>query len=137
MNLVTLSRLKRNPTVKEEIKLRGFEESVPVGFLTYPISQAADITAFNANIVPVGEDQTASDRTGARNRENIQQFVWRTPWFCQKPLCQNKKITSKACWNRWKGKMSKSLGNCIYLSDDEQTIKQKICPCTRIQTTSK
>lgn len=125
MNLVTLSRLKRNPTVKEEIKLRGFEESVPVGFLTYPISQAADITAFNANIVPVGEDQLPVIEQA---REIVKTFnnLYGETLVLPEAVVPKQKSQARLVGIDGKGKMSKSLGNCIYLSDDEQTIKQKI-----------
>ena len=103
MNLVTVSRVQRNPTVKTEIKMRGFEgESVPVGFFTYPISQASDITAFKATIVPVGEDQ---EPMLEQCREIVRSF--------------NRLTDGQA-------KMSKSLGNTIYLSDDEETLRKKV-----------
>ena len=107
MNLVTVSRLQRNPTVKTEIKMRNFEASIPVGFFTYPISQAADITAFKATVVPVGEDQMPM-------------------------LEQTKEIVpdNEACMRLpgidGKAKMSKSLGNCIYLSEEPEEIKKKV-----------
>ena len=108
MNLVTVSRLQRNPTVKAEIQQKNFESSIPVGFFTYPISQAADITAFKATTVPAGEDQ----------RPMIEQC-------CEIVLPQN-----SACLRLpgtdGKAKMSKSLGNCIYLSDEPEDIKKKI-----------
>lgn len=125
MNLVTLSRLKRNPTVKEEIKLRGFEESVPVGFLTYPISQTADITAFEANIVPVGDDQKPMIEQA---REIVRSFntTYGETLVMPEAVVPKSKSQSRLVGTDGKGKMSKSLGNCIYLSDSEDTVKQKI-----------
>ena len=125
MNLVTLSRLKRNPTVKEEIKLRGFEESIPVGFLTYPISQAADITAFGTTIVPVGEDQRPMVE---QTREIVKAFNSTYGEVLTLPEAVIPKVKSQArlVGTDGKGKMSKSLGNCIYLSDEPEVIKQKI-----------
>ncbi len=124
-NLVTLSRLKRNPTVKEEIKLRGFEESIPVGFLTYPISQAADITAFGTTIVPVGEDQKPMVE---QTREIVKAFNSTYGQVLTMPEAVIPKIKSQArlVGIDGKGKMSKSLGNCIYLSDEPEVIKQKV-----------
>lgn len=125
MNLVTVSRLKRNPTIKTEILQRGFGESVPVGFLTYPISQAADITAFKADLVPVGEDQAPLIE---QCKEIVHTFnttygeVLKMPEIC---LSSN-----KACLRLpgidGKAKMSKSLGNCIYLADDSDTVYKKV-----------
>lgn len=125
MNLVTLSRLKRNPTVKEEIKLRGFEESVPVGFLTYPISQTADITAFEANIVPVGEDQKPMIEQA---REIVRSFnsIYGETLVMPEAIVPKSKAQSRLVGIDGKGKMSKSQGNCIYLSDPEAIVKQKI-----------
>lgn len=125
MNLVTLSRLKRNPTVKEEIKLRGFEESVPVGFLTYPISQTADITAFEANIIPVGEDQKPMIEQA---REIVRSFnsIYGETLIMPEAVVPKSKSQSRLVGIDGKGKMSKSLGNCIYLSDSEETVKQKV-----------
>ena len=125
MNLVSVSRLKRNPTIKEEIVLRGFEESIPTGFLTYPISQAADITAFGANVVPVGEDQLPMIE---QTREIVRSFKHYYDDVLVEPtamLPENEKC------NRFPGldgkaKMSKSLGNCIYLADSEEEIKKKV-----------
>lgn len=125
MNLVTLSRLERNPTVKAEIKLRNFENSIPVGFLTYPISQAADITAFEATTVPVGEDQ-------APMIEQCKEIVRKFNSVYGETLVEPEIVlpSNKNCFRLpgtdGKAKMSKSLGNCIYLSDDEKTIKQKV-----------
>lgn len=124
-NLVTVSRLRRNPTVKSEIGLRGFESSVPVGFFTYPISQAADITAFKANIVPVGEDQLPMIE---QTREIVRSFNSTYGEVLVEPKEMLPKIS--AC-NRLPGtdgkaKMSKSLGNCIYLSDSEEVVREKV-----------
>ncbi len=125
MNLVNLSRLKRNPTVKEEIKFRGFGENIPVGFLTYPISQTADITAFNANIIPVGEDQLPVIEQA---REIVKTFntTYGDVLVMPDAIIPKQKSQARLVGIDGKGKMSKSLGNCIYLSDDEKTIKEKV-----------
>lgn len=125
MNLVTLSRLKRNPTVKEEIKLRGYEESIPVGFLTYPISQTADITAFGTTLVPVGEDQKPMIEQA---REIVKTFNTMYGETLVMPEAMIPKIKSQArlVGTDGKNKMSKSLGNCIFLSDEPEVIKSKI-----------
>ena len=125
MNLVTLSRLERNPTVKAEIKQKEFGASIPVGFLTYPISQAADITLFNANIVPVGEDQLPmleQTREIVRTFNNYYSDVLVEP----KAVIPDNKICSRLPGLDGKAKMSKSLGNCIYLSDNEKDVKSKV-----------
>lgn len=125
MNLVTLSRLERNPTVKAEIKQKEFGASLPVGFLTYPISQAADITLFNANIVPVGEDQLPmleQTREIVRTFNNYYSEVLVEP----KAVIPDNKICSRLPGLDGKAKMSKSLGNCIYLSDNEKDVKSKV-----------
>lgn len=125
MNLVTLSRLQRNPTIKTEIKERGFEKSVPVGFLTYPISQAADITAFDAEFVPGGEDQEPileQDREIVRTFNSIYGNTLVEPYL----ITPDKDICKRLPGTDGKNKMSKSLNNCIYLSDDEETITKKI-----------
>ncbi len=125
MNLVTLNRLKRNPTVKEELKLREFEKSIPMGFLTYPVSQAADITAFGATLVPVGDDQLPMIE---QTREIVRSFNN----LYGETLVEPKEVlpTNSACLRLpgtdGKAKMSKSLGNCIYISDDEKTIREKV-----------
>lgn len=126
MNLVTVSRLQRNPTVKNEIKMREFEKSVPVGFFTYPISQAADITGFRANIVPVGDDQLPMIE---QTREIVRSFnnIYNCNVLVEpKAVLPNNKTCHRLPGIDGKAKMSKSLGNCIYLSDDEATIKQKV-----------
>ena len=116
MNLVTVSRLQRNPTVKAEIKMRNFETSIPVGFFTYPISQAADITAFKATTVPVGEDQLPMI-------EQTREIVHKFNSIYGETLVEPQELLSKnqACMRLpgidGKAKMSKSLGNCIYLSE--------------------
>ncbi len=125
MNLVTVSRLQRNPTVKSEIQMRNFETSIPVGFFTYPIRQAADITAFGATTVPAGEDQMPMLE---QCREIVHKFnavYGETLTMPEIMLPQN-----AACLRLpgidGKAKMSKSLGNCIYLSDEPEDIKKKI-----------
>lgn len=125
-NLVTMSRLERNPTIKQEIKLRNFERSIPVGFMTYPISQAADITAFRAKYVPVGDDQLPMLEQA---REIVSAF--NRIYKCDILVEPEAILPDNESCNRLVGtdggaKMSKSLGNCIYLKDDEKTIKQKI-----------
>lgn len=125
LNLVTLARLKRNPTIKTEIKERGFGDAIPVGFLTYPISQAADITAFNADLVPVGEDQAPlleQCKEIVHTFNSIYGDVLKEPeiYLAQNDICKRLPgIDGKA-------KMSKSLGNCIYLSDDSETVRKKV-----------
>ena len=123
-NLVTLSRLQRNPTVKNEIKARGFEKSLPVGFVNYPISQAADITAFKANCVPVGEDQLPMIE---QTREIVHSFnsIYDNILVEPEALIPDD-ISARLPGIDGKAKMSKSLGNCIYLSDSEEEIKQKV-----------
>ena len=126
MNLVTVSRLQRNPTVKAEIIQRNFEASIPVGFFAYPISQAADITAFKATTVPVGEDQEPMIE---QTREIVRRFnmLYNTEALVEPEILLP---DNKACMRLpgldGKAKMSKSLGNCIYLSDEPKTIKEKI-----------
>ena len=124
MNLVSLARLKRNPTIKSEIKERGFGETIPVGFLTYPISQAADITAFDADLVPVGEDQ-------APILEQHIEIVRTFNSIYGKTLKEPKQLTPENVCKRLPGidgknKMSKSLGNCIYLSDTPEEVTKKV-----------
>ena len=125
MNLVTVSRLQRNPTVKAEIKMRNFETSIPVGFFTYPISQAADITAFKATTVPVGEDQLPMI-------EQTREIVHKFNSIYGETLVEPQELLSKnqACMRLpgidGKAKMSKSLGNCIYLSEEAGDIKKKV-----------
>ena len=125
MNLVTLARLERNPTVKAEIQMRNFEASIPVGFFCYPISQAADITAFRATAVPVGEDQLPM-------LEQCKEIVHKFNAVYGDTLVDPRIILPKnqACLRLpgidGKAKMSKSLGNCIYLSDSPEDIRTKV-----------
>ncbi|WP_394522464.1 tryptophan--tRNA ligase [Lacrimispora sp. JR3] len=125
MNLVTVSRLQRNPTVKSEIAMRNFETSIPVGFFTYPISQAADITAFKATTVPVGEDQ---EPMLEQTREIVRKFnsVYGETLVEPEILLPDNKACLRLPGTDGKAKMSKSLGNCIYLSDSEEEVKKKI-----------
>lgn len=124
-NLVTVSRLQRNPTVKNEIKMRNFEASIPVGFFTYPISQAADITAFKATTVPVGEDQMPMLE---QCKEIVHKFnaVYGETLVDPHILLPDNKACLRLPGTDGKAKMSKSLGNCIYLSDTEQDVKKKV-----------
>lgn len=125
MNLVTVSRLQRNPTVKNEIQLRNFQQSIPVGFFTYPISQAADITAFKANIIPVGEDQLPmieQTREIVRSFNSLYKNVLKEP----NAILPENNICSRLPGLDGAAKMSKSLGNCIYLADSSNEIKKKI-----------
>jgi len=125
MNLVTVSRVQRNPTVKAEIKMRNFEASIPVGFFCYPISQAADITAFRATTIPVGEDQMPMI-------EQCKEIVHKFNSVYGETLTDPKIVLpdNQACLRLpgidGKAKMSKSLGNCIYLSDEAKDIKTKV-----------
>lgn len=125
MNLVTVARVQRNPTVKSEIQMRNFETSIPAGFFTYPISQAADITAFNATTVPVGEDQLPMLEQA---REIVRKFnaVYGDTLVEPEALIPKNSICSRLPGTDGKAKMSKSLGNCIYLSDSEEDVKQKV-----------
>ncbi len=125
MDLVTVSRLQRNPTVKSEIQMRNFEASIPVGFFTYPISQAADITAFKATTVPVGEDQAPMIE---QTREIVHKFnsVYGETLVEPDILLPDNKACLRLPGIDGKAKMSKSLGNCIYLSDTEDEVKKKI-----------
>ena len=125
MNLVTVARLHRNPTVKEEIKLRGFEESIPAGFFTYPVSQTADITAFKANIVPVGEDQLPMLEQA---REIVRKFnsVYGDTLVEAEALLPESENERRLVGIDGNAKMSKSLGNCIYLKDSEEEVKKKV-----------
>ncbi len=125
MNLVTVSRLQRNPTVKTEIQMRNFETSIPVGFFTYPISQASDITAFRATTVPAGEDQQPMI-------EQAREIARRFNGIYGDTLVEPEILlpTNAACLRLpgtdGKAKMSKSLGNCIYLSDTAEELKQRV-----------
>ena len=125
MNLVTVSRLQRNPTVKSEIQMRNFEASIPVGFFCYPISQAADITAFKATTVPVGEDQLPMLE---QTKEIVRTFnrIYGETLVEPDILLPKNKACLRLPGTDGKAKMSKSLGNCIYLADDEKTVEAKI-----------
>ena len=125
MDLVTVSRLQRNPTVKTEIQMRNFETSIPVGFFTYPISQAADITAFKATTVPAGEDQEPMIE---QTREIVHKFntVYGPALVEPEILLPENAVCMRLPGTDGKAKMSKSLGNCIYLSDEPEDIKKKI-----------
>ena len=125
MNLVTVSRVQRNPTVKAEIQMRNFEASIPVGFFCYPISQAADITAFNATAVPVGEDQ---EPMLEQCREIVHKFntVYGETLTMPQIVLPSNYACMRLPGTDGKAKMSKSLGNCIYLADPEEVVREKI-----------
>ena len=125
MNLVTVSRLQRNPTVKSEIQMRNFETSIPVGFFTYPISQAADITAFQATTVPVGEDQLPMLE---QTKEIVRKFnsVYGDTLVEPEVLLPDNKACLRLPGIDGKAKMSKSLNNCIYLSAPEEEVRKKV-----------
>ena len=125
MNLVTVSRLQRNPTVKTEIQMRNFENTIPVGFFCYPISQAADITAFRATTVPAGEDQEPMIE---QTREIVRRFNSTYGEALVEPaiLLPNNAACLRLPGTDGKAKMSKSLGNCIYLSDPAEEVKKKV-----------
>ena len=125
MNLVTVSRVQRNPTVKAEIIQRNFEASVPVGFFCYPISQAADITAFRATTVPVGEDQLPMIE---QCREIVRKFnaTYGDTLIEPEIVLPKNQVCQRLPGIDGKAKMSKSLGNCIYLSDDAETVRKKV-----------
>ena len=128
MNFVTLARLQRNPTVKDELKQRNFEKSIPIGFLNYPVSQAADILAFGTTLVPVGGDQlpmieqTREIMASFNHLYNPKEQIFNLP----KAVIPEEKFCQRLPGLDGKLKMSKSAGNCIYLCDDEATVKQKI-----------
>jgi len=126
LNLVTTARLSRNPTVKAEIQMRGFEdEGLPAGFFCYPVSQAADITAFDATVVPVGEDQLPMIE---QTREIVEKFnkVYGETLVLPKAMIPENETQRRLPGVDGKAKMSKSLGNCIYLSDDAKTVKKQV-----------
>lgn len=125
MNLVTVARLHRNPTVKEEIKLRGFEESIPAGFFTYPVSQTADITAFKATTIPVGEDQLPMIEQA---REIVRKFnsIYGKVLVEADALLPESDNERRLVGIDGNAKMSKSLDNCIYLKDSAEEIKKKV-----------
>lgn len=125
MNLVTVSRLERNPTVKAEIQMRNFETSIPAGFFTYPVSQTSDITAFKATVVPVGEDQLPMLEQA---REIVRKFnsLYGDTLVEPEALIPKNSVCSRLPGTDGKAKMSKSLGNCIYLSDSPEDVKKKV-----------
>lgn len=125
INLVTVSRLQRNPTVKSEIQMRNFEASIPVGFFTYPISQASDITAFKATTVPVGEDQLPMLE---QTKEIVRKFnsVYGKTLVEPEILLPDNEACLRLPGIDGKAKMSKSLGNCIYLAEDEKEVQKKV-----------
>ena len=126
MNLVTTARLSRNPTVKAEIQMRGFaDEGLPAGFFSYPVSQAADITAFDATVVPVGEDQLPMIE---QTREIVEKFnkIYGDTLVLPKAMIPENETQRRLPGVDGKAKMSKSLGNCIYLSDDAKTVKKQV-----------
>ena len=125
MNLVTVSRVQRNPTVKSEIKQKDFNTSLPVGFMCYPISQAADITAFKSNIVPVGDDQLPMIE---QTNEIVRSFnrIYKETLVECKAVLPEKDIQKRLPGLDGNNKMSKSLNNCIYLCDDSETVKKKV-----------
>jgi len=125
MNLVTVSRLERNPTVKAEIQMRNFETSIPAGFFTYPVSQTSDITAFKATTVPVGEDQLPMLEQA---REIVRKFnsLYGETLVEPEALIPKNSVCSRLPGTDGKAKMSKSLGNCIYLSDSPEEVKKKV-----------
>ncbi|MBO4626817.1 MAG: tryptophan--tRNA ligase [Lachnospiraceae bacterium] len=125
MNLVTVARLHRNPTVKNEIVMRGFEESIPAGFFTYPVSQTSDITAFKATTVPVGEDQLPMLEQA---REIVRKFnsIYGDVLVEPVAVVPDNETCKRLPGTDGKAKMSKSLGNCIYLADSAEDVKQKV-----------
>jgi tryptophanyl-tRNA synthetase len=123
LNLVSVARLQRNPTVKEEIKQRGFGGRIPAGFLTYPVSQAADITAFKANLVPVGEDQLPMIEQANEIVRSFNRIYGADVLVEAKALLSD---TSRLPGIDGYAKMSKSLGNCIFLKDNEQTVSERV-----------
>ena len=125
MNLVTVSRLQRNPTVKTEIQMRNFETSIPVGFFTYPISQASDITAFRATTVPAGEDQQPMIEQA---REIVRRFngIYGDTLVEPEILLPDNAACMRLPGTDGKAKMSKSLGNCIYLSDTSEEVRKRV-----------
>ena len=125
MNLVTIARLHRNPTVKAEIEQKGFNESIPAGFFTYPVSQTADITAFKANIIPVGEDQLPMIEQAREIVRKFNSIYGETLVEPEAVLPEDEKCY-RLVGIDGNSKMSKSLGNCIYLADSEEEIKKKI-----------
>lgn len=125
MNLVSVSRVQRNPTVKTEIKMRNFEQSIPLGFFCYPVSQASDITAFKATTVPAGEDQAPMIEL---TREIVNRFnnVYGPTLVEPEILLPDNAVCMRLPGTDGKAKMSKSLGNCIYLSDSAEDVRKKV-----------
>lgn len=125
MNLVSVSRVQRNPTVKTEIKMRNFEQSIPMGFFSYPVSQASDITAFDATVVPVGEDQAPMIEL---TREIVARFnhIYGSTLVEPEIMLPSNASCGRLPGTDGKAKMSKSLGNCIYLSDSPKEVKKKV-----------
>ena len=125
MNLVSVSRVQRNPTVKTEIKMRNFEQSIPVGFFCYPVSQASDITAFKATTVPAGEDQAPMIEL---TREIVNRFnhIYGPTLVEPEIILPDNAVCMRLPGTDGKAKMSKSLGNCIYLSDTSKEVKKKV-----------
>ncbi len=126
MNLVTVSRLNRNPTVKDEIKQRGFNSSIPVGFMCYPISQASDILAFGTTIVPVGDDQLPMIEQTREIARSFHSTYGKEIFPMPEPLLPDNKVCRRLPGTDGNLKMSKSAGNCIYLKDEPEIVKQKI-----------
>ena len=136
MNLVTVSRVQRNPTIKSEIQMRGFGDNIPMGFFNYPVSQASDITAFMATTVPVGEDQ---EPMLEQCREIVHKFntVYGETLTMPQIVLPSNNACMRLPGTDGKAKMSKSLGNCIYLADPRRrSFVRRSCPCTPIRTTS-
>lgn len=129
MNLVTVARLNRNPTIKEEIKQRGFSNAMPVGFMCYPISQASDILAFNANCVPVGDDQLPMLEQTREIAKSFNHIYGKKILVSPEPLLPDNKACLRLVGTDGKLKMSKSAGNCIYLKDEPEVVKQKVMSC--------
>ena len=125
MNLVTEARVKRNPTVKQELKQKGMDKSIPLGFMCYPISQTADITAFNANIIPVGVDQLPMLEQANEIVNTFNNIYGETLTPCKAVLPETK-LEQRLPGLDGNNKMSKSLGNCIYLKDDSETVYKKV-----------
>lgn len=125
MNLVSVARVSRNPTIKEEIKMRHFESQIPMGFLNYPISQAADITAFDATCVPVGDDQLPMIELTCEIVHRFNQ-LYGDALVIPKALVSENAASNRLPGTDGKAKMSKSLGNCIFLADDQETVEKKI-----------
>ena len=125
MNLVTVSRLGRNPTVKTELKQKAFGNSIPAGFMCYPISQTADITAFKANVIPVGEDQLPMLEQANEIVHSFNNIYGETLVPCKAVLPENN-LEKRLPGLDGNAKMSKSLGNCIYLSDTKEEVKKKV-----------